>query len=124
MLCLEGPKLLYCAVQGSHKESTVKFSPELATQSSDGRAQEGEELKARRALSQTLPSGAHTQDVLSTIIKQLALCQTEELRSLKALTGVKKQLAVYRCADSFLLSASDAMSQTSAGWWMGALHCG
>ena len=52
--------------------------------------------KIKKALSQTLPNPAKDGDVLSSVVEQLSLCQADELHRLKAWTGLKKQLAVYR----------------------------
>lgn len=60
-------------------------------------ADDEQALKIEKALSQTLPRDAVRGNVLNTIVEQLALCQADELRRVKAWTGLKKQLAVYRC---------------------------
>ena len=52
--------------------------------------------KIKKALSQTLPNPTKDGDVLSSVVEQLSLCQADELHQLKAWTGLKKQLAVYR----------------------------
>ena len=64
----------------------------------DAAKAEGDRIaaKTQQALSQTLPKGASTEDVLGNVVKQLSLCRADELAKLKALTGPKKQLAVYR----------------------------
>lgn len=76
--------------------STAKSGQSLGTTGGPGKG--SEEQKTEKALSQTLPKGSDTRDVLNTIVEQLALCHADELKRLKAWSGVRKQLAVYRQA--------------------------
>ena len=56
------------------------------------------ERRTQKAMESTLPRGAGSSDVLHSIVEQLSLCHTEELKRLKSWTGLKKQLAIYRSA--------------------------
>lgn len=53
--------------------------------------------KAQQAMSRTLPRNAKSDHVLGIVVRQLAKCHKEELARLAGWTGLKKQLAVYRC---------------------------
>lgn len=55
-----------------------------------------DDSKVKKALSQTLANPVKDGDVLSSVVEQLSLCQADELHRLKAWTGLKKQLAVFR----------------------------
>jgi len=82
-----------------------KTSKRGTTQGRKGRAaspQEGaaeREARTQQAMSQTLPKGSSGEDVLGTVVGQLARCRLDELARLKGWTGLKKQLAVYRCGN-------------------------
>jgi hypothetical protein len=56
------------------------------------------EARTQQAMSRTLPKGSSGEDVLGSVVAQLANCRADELARLKSWTGLKKQLAVYRSA--------------------------
>jgi len=73
------------------------------------------EARIQQAMSQTLPKGSSGEDVLGSVVGQLAKCRVDELARLKSWTGLKKQLAVYRSA--LKRCGTPPESRTQVGLW-------
>ncbi len=71
-----------------HKENALGNTPPQAIADDASKIQE--------ALDRALPGKIYGSDIISGAVAQLSMCRADELIRLKALTGLKKQLALYR----------------------------